>query len=437
MRRRTRIALVLGAFLLAFPIAEGAYRLTSRLRGKPYDAQLARTLVESIASSMNESLPRIGGPAQPATADASTLQPYIGVDQRSSMAATEDYARQFRGGALDDAFVVVVLGGSVAAMTATNTGATIVETLQRDPRLAGRRVVLIPQGRGSFKQPQQLTLLAYLLSIGWDPDAVINVDGFNESALAWDNLIHAVHPAYPAYSGWALLAASRADISAEIRAAGEIVLVARDAREFADRALAGPWLSSAITGDLCVRRLSHTRARWFELQGHFLELLRNEELSEKPESGVRNPAQGPLFLARGSKAARLLADCWFESSLSLNAVCAARGIAYLHVLQPTLHDEGSKPLTPEEVQHGGALESWIEAVHTCYPLLRERGRTLSERGVAFADLSGLFHDYADTVYFDLCHMRGAGAELFARRVAQELLARLPESIPQRRQHAPR
>lgn len=188
---------------------------------------------------------------------------------------------------------------------------------------------------------------------------------------------------------------------------------------------------------MCVRRLSHTRARWFELQGHFLELLRNEELSEEPEGGKRNPAQGPPFSPRGPEAARWLADCWFESSLSLHAVCTARGIAYLHVLQPTLHDEGSKPLTPEEVQHGGALESWIKAVRTCYPLLRERGRTLSERGVAFADLSGLFHDYADTVYFDLCHMRGAGAELFARRSAQELLARLPETVPQRRKHAPR
>jgi hypothetical protein len=38
-------------------------------------------------------------------------------------------------------------------------------------------------------------LVAYLLSLGFQPDLVLNIDGFNECALANTNIEHHVHPA--------------------------------------------------------------------------------------------------------------------------------------------------------------------------------------------------------------------------------------------------
>ena len=40
------------------------------------------------------------------------------------------------------------------------------------------------------------------------------------------------------------------------------------------------------------------------------------------------------------------------ASLAEHHLCEPRGILYLHVLQPTLHDPGSKPITPEEQEKG-------------------------------------------------------------------------------------
>jgi hypothetical protein len=145
----------------------------------------------------------------------------------------------------------------------------------------------------------------------------------------------------------------------------------------------------------------------------------------------RNPAMGPSPASWGDTAAQRIVGAWSESSLSIHAMCAARGIRYLHVLQPTLHDVGSKVLTPEEVESGKASEVWVRAVHDGYPLLRESGARLAARGIAFVDLSGIFRDLAEPTYYDMCHFRGRGAELFAERTVRELLALLPAEVPRR------
>jgi hypothetical protein len=49
----------------------------------------------------------------------------------------------------------------------------------------------------AFKQPQQLTRVAYLFAFGYRPDVVIELDGFNETALAFENGRTLTHPLYP------------------------------------------------------------------------------------------------------------------------------------------------------------------------------------------------------------------------------------------------
>jgi hypothetical protein len=112
---------------------------------------------------------------------------------------------------------------------------------------------------------------------------------------------------------------------------------------------------------------------------------------------------------------------WCESSRSLHALCAARGIASLHVLQPTLHDEGSKPLTPAEVEAGaGGPDSWIRAVRAGYPLLREAGARLTELGVPFHDATGVFAGDERELCYDVCHFGGPGQFTLAADVGAAL-----------------
>ncbi len=283
--------------------------------------------------------------------------------------------------------------------------------------------MVLSQARGGLKQPQQATLFAYLLALGWDPDAVVNIDGCNEVALAGNNLAIGVHPLHPDYPGWAVLAARRSDLTLEIRLAGRIVDLAEDARSIADDALERGWTKSALLGALALSRVSARQRRWSELQREYSSLL---------AGGVqRNPAMGPRFSVTGGAGERGIGDAWYQSSLNLHAMCSARGIAYVHVLQPTLHDTGSKELTPEEIEKGAASDIWVNAVHEGYPRLREAGARLKERGVAFTDLSGVFRDVRETTYYDMCHFRGRGAELFVERAMQALLERLPAQVPRR------
>jgi hypothetical protein len=109
----------------------------------------------------------------------------------------------------------------------------------------------------------------------------------------------------------------------------------------------------------------------------------------------------------------------------MHALCAARGIAYVHVLQPTLHDTGSKPLTPEELAGGAAPESWTWAVGEGYPLLRSTGAELSAAGVRFVDASGVFAGVQTAIYHDSCHFRLEGNVLLCELVAPAILAALP------------
>jgi hypothetical protein len=137
---------------------------------------------------------------------------------------------------------------------------------------------------------------------------------------------------------------------------------------------------------------------------------------------------GPDY-PRGDEA--IMAACvtnWFESSLSIHALCASRGIAYLHVLQPTLHDPGSKPLSTVEQNIPPGPAAWKPGVVMGYPLLRQRAKDLSTRGVHFIDASRAFADVKETLYNDACHFGPQGNEILARIIAPYFLANVLPAV---------
>ena len=96
---------------------------------------------------------------------------------------------------------VAVFGGSVAMMLCFQGGDTLIQRLQQLPPFRGKSLRLSCYALGGFKQPQQLLTLSYLLSQSRKIDAVINLDGFNEVALSYqENYLQEVAPHYP--RGW-------------------------------------------------------------------------------------------------------------------------------------------------------------------------------------------------------------------------------------------
>src|SRR5688572_18729813 len=87
----------------------------------------------------------------------------------------------------DRQFLVGIFGGSVARAFCDRGTPRLIAALQRDRALAGREVVPLCFSHEGYKQPQQLIVLAYFLSLGQQFDLVVNIDGFNEVALGSRN----------------------------------------------------------------------------------------------------------------------------------------------------------------------------------------------------------------------------------------------------------
>lgn len=411
--RTRRIALLLLSLLVACAVLEVAWRVRLRVAGTPWDATAARARVTELASSMLASVPDVEpGDEAPGREELRALSPYYGWESPQSQQALLDQAAFFRGPERAKVFSVLVLGGSVGEHLgrAVRREDAMTPVLAKLAKVNGREVQLLFWARGSFKQPQQEMLCSYLFALGIVPDAVVEVDGFNEVALGNDNAKRGVHPLLPHWPMWGRLASGRTFGPEALHELGTMSAMRTRIAELQDDDSA--CASSAVLGTLWRRRAEAMHARFVAAQERFVAALGRGDAGSTDD-----PARGPTFTGDA------LAECvrgWEASSRSMQALCASRGVAYLHVLQPTMHDAGSKPLTDDEKARGKADASWIEGAKLGYPMLRDAGARLAASGVAFADLSRLFEDERETAYVDCCHFRGPSMQRFAKRIAEEL-----------------
>ena len=323
----------------------------------------------------------------------------------------------------DDEFVVAVLGGSVAMWLGLQGRDTLEQEL--GPRLAGREIVVLNLALPGFKQPQQGMLLSHALSRGMTFDSVVNIDGFNEAAIGYQNAIHEVSPGYPRADLWSVLVTGVEHSNRVMRLQSEVFRYRERADRHARRASGWSRVSN-ILGIVFMTRANAARA-----DEKIAESVLHTALVEDLPAYRDFAARGPVA-ADGAERDEQVLDLWAEGSRNLAALCAGRGIPYVHVLQPTLHDASprpSKPLTREErrieANLGGAWGVWREGVRRFYPRFRERAEGLREAGVVFADLSYLFESTGETIYYDICHYNQRGNELLAKEVAALVAAELP------------
>lgn len=310
--------------------------------------------------------------------------------------------------------VVVVAGGSLAGLQVERDGDQLLRGIPELPRFRGRRVRLLNLGMGGYKQPQQLQLLTYLLSLGMEPDLVLLLDGFNEVALPGpDNLAKGVTGHFP--RGWDLLAggpsgALGSQLMEEImRLRGE----RRWWRGFFSRWPLRESNLALVLWDVVSRRKRKAIAR--------LQLAPREDPGSLPLV-----LAGPPGFARDPREAVVESVAlWERASGLMDALCRARGIEFHHFLQPNQYDPAAQPLSPgdQAAFHRQDQPYRLGAVQG-YPLLREAGARLRQGGVAFHDLSGLFRGDPGTAYRDdCCHL----SEYGARRVGEAILEALRES----------
>ncbi|MDP6369576.1 MAG: hypothetical protein QF615_08205 [Planctomycetota bacterium] len=419
----------LGLALGALGCGELGYRIYGAARGVAYDAAETRVDINAFGESMANRFS--------ALAEGEERQELRAIaDQGMSMIPHPFFAFEFvhkqeqilrdleyfertkgEGGTGKPGFDILILGGSVAAEFRAGGVAHMIGLLAADPRLADKRLREFVYARGSGKQPQQLNLLTYLLSLGFAPDVVINLDGFNEVALATTNQINGVHPLHPAHTYWLHLNGSQVLDTEAVGFLLDMKLARRRVEELVEQserwglhrsALLGRWTLSRLTAAQGAQRVANE-----SYTGHLAQAERNRAIT------------GPAFAGDSEAAIAMGVRSWSTCSASMQAICDVHGIIYLHALQPTLHDRGSKVPTPWELRVGRAGQGWRTAAASGYPQLRAAGAELVKRGVGFVDTSGVFRDEANDIYKDACHFNEAGNRLLAEQLAKALLAGLP------------
>ena len=400
------------AVLVSLEVLLRVYR---RVEGHPHSAAEVKRELLRMAEAIDQSVDQFDArPDAPSNPGAVRIpNPYYGWDPGTWTGLHASEAKYYASGAAGDALDVVVTGGSVAAGFFRDGRETLARLLSEDPRLAGRKIRIQGFAMGGLKQPQQLNLIGFQLALGHEPDVVLNIDGFNEVAVAGANWSSGMHPLYPKMAHWAYLVRtgkSRRELDLLLR----LRSTQRDAAGLAELAIGLGAHHSAVLSTAAELSMVRLRARYTQQVHAYTRALASPELS------------GPLIEADFQGVMEICARGWAEASRSLAGMCDARGITYLHVLQPTLHDEGSKPLTPEEIETGTAATIWVRSARVGYPLLRAAGEDLDAAGIAFLDASMLFADVQETLYYDPCHFGPAGHERFAEVIAAALLEALPD-----------
>jgi hypothetical protein len=262
----------------------------------------------------------------------------------------------------------------------------------------------------------------YFLAVGQELDMVINIDGFNEVALSYLNNKAGTEVSMPNdYIYSPLIALANRDFSTEQLELSLEVLQLKDRVQNAVNRLSECRLATCYM-------LRWTQAKYFLSQyGEKAQTL--SELKREEGKGsliylkrVEKPLDDPEALER-------IADLWFNSSLGMNGVLAARRIPYFEFIQPNQYYSTKRQFTEDERKIAFDEKSqYKEGAIKGYPKLLDKVSSLQAAGVRVFNAVNVFDETRDIVYRDnCCHYNELGNEVLSRYIGQSIVTSLKAS----------
>ena len=320
-----------------------------------------------------------------------------------------------------DRLLIGVTGGSVAWQMTVGAAELISETLRQSPQLRDRDIRILRICQSGYKQPQQLMTVNWLMALGGEFDAVVNLDGYNELALTEsENYARRIHTGYP--RAWNARTLENIDPRESVERM-RLLEIDSFRQRIARQVTRAPWRWSYTASVLWSAR---DRLALNEKQQLTVSLMEKHSTGEGLGFAQSGPAQA---IAGRREMLDLAAEMWLRSSLQIHRLLERSGIVYLHVLQPNQHHTGSKPLSADEKMLAlNVSQSGVDAIRDGYPLLLAEQQTLREAGVEFLNLSDLYADERESMYCDgSCHLNAEGNRRLARAVARALRPLLENS----------
>jgi hypothetical protein len=313
-----------------------------------------------------------------------------------------------------DDFIIGIFGGSVAQWFALQGEHTLTARLRQGPHLNGRNIKVLNFASGSYKQPQQLIALAYYMSIGQQFDFVINIDGFNELALAEFNRKKGLAPYMPS-SEVMLNLASLANISRDQSTLLETASLIKSRNAIKE---------SSISQDHCRIALCFV---WHEVAGGFYSRRYQAQLEKSKVLSSQSLLQLHPWETATTNSIASYVSVWRNSTETMAHLLGSKKIRYLHVIQPNQY-VGRHVFQIEE--HRLALNKnspYREIVVEAYPHLRAEAAKLRDAHFPILDATAVF-DNMDTWVFsdDCCHYNQTGNDLLAVAVANAMRQLLKE-----------
>ncbi len=317
-----------------------------------------------------------------------------------------------------DKIIIGIFGGSSAEIFAQYGQDVLKDQLKKIAAFRNKEIIVLNLAIGSYKQPQQLMALNYILALGGEFDFVINMDGFNELVLpVLDNIPNNVHPFFP--RRWDLKVIDKQTLDPEIVILGDILRLKKQKLKINSFINCGilRFSQAALFLNRCFNRsidlkVTHKRMQLFKLQN---------EQSKDIQSVI---GHGPDFpYENDSKIYKELTLLWARTSKQMHDICLAQEIEYIHFLQPSQYVPGAKPMQDEELEVAfdkDALHRQI--VITGYPLLQKQAENLRQDGVKFYDLTKVFINHDEPLYIDsFCHFGDKGSKIVAELISRKIV----------------
>lgn len=321
----------------------------------------------------------------------------------------------------NDQFIIGVFGGSVAMYYGFYEleNHVLVSALKQLPYFKNKQIIVLPFASGSYKQPQQLLELNYLASLGQDFDLVINVDGYNETALAYLNNKSGLDASMPSVEMFGPLVqlANRNFSLDQLSLSLQILQLKEELRDTRTRLFK------------CRLATCYT-FRWAQLR-YFLYQYQKKSAAFNSLTRNQNAGDSLVHLDKHDKPlddAAVLAEIsnvWAKSELSMNDLLTAKRVPYFAVIQPNQYYSTGRKFTDAEQKILNCSTTYTEGVIKGYPALIAQLDDLKRSGVKVISAVNAFDKVADSVYVDACcHYNQAGNDVFAKFVAEQIVSSL-------------
>ena len=303
--------------------------------------------------------------------------------------------------------VVGIFGGSVAAWFCEVGVDRLAADLRQQPAFKSKEPVPLCFAHEGYKQPQQLLVLSYFLSMGQRFDLVLNIDGFNEVAIGNLNAQHGWDPSMPSVlhlDPLITLINQSSLTSAKVEALASIT---RDRDRLDHLALFLNRNNLASIDLIGGRYYTYVERRY---RG---EVVAFDQIPAAPARQSPVHVVPPVQPVKGDALFGEIARQWMTASALMNQMLAARGIPYVHVLQPNQYYSTRTFSDAERKVAFNAGSPFKDGAMRGYPFL-EAAITAADAPARIFNGVHIFDAEPRPVYIDdCCHYTLVGYERLA------------------------